>query len=763
MSSTSMSQPWVRRVPWSAQVDGRGWPAATQVLLVLAGIVLAGATFLSVLSMPDLPYHPARDAELRATYDAYRETGVPLVKVNGTGSWYGTVAGEGLTKAAGDDDPGSYLIASWMSHLTGSDSPYPGLRWVMALVCALPMLILPVTVARVFRRARAGLAMLALPLVTWLVNGGTVLVGTEYGLSDLVSQTRVYALYGLPAAVMFGSLVLLALAVTRPRRPVVLVAMTVVLVAIASSSNLLRSMSGVGIAASVGVLWWASWRWRFRWVAAGVASVVCIVAAMTLPGVVMDRVNASRDAVVTPETARLPDVHGLWHPLYLGLSYPQPITGQPSPFGVTWSDEFGWEKARAVDPDVVVASAEYDAIMKDLFLEKVRESPVAALRLYLSKTLYTVKHFAAMLLLIGVGMLMVLRRRGPHRSLVGLLVVATVPTLLLGLLPVVLVMPMLYYYTELTAGLGFLSALALGGFVWAVTTLPSFVRVSERAMARERAPVAPGVPARRLSVVVPSRNGAAVLPSTLDLLGARLGERDELIVVENGSNDDTPAVLARIAEEWDHPAELVVKRSEPGLGNALRTGAMASRGERVLLSADDLPFGFSDLDAFEALPADVVLAVGSKAHPASDVERSWRREAQSRAFRWLRSALLHSTVGDSQGTIWVDGGWVRSFAAISRETGLMWTVELVLAAEQQGMSVYEVPVRLEKSHDSVVSRFRLRDASLAVREIAQLTVRKDDYAGQTWETRGELLKASTEQTGAGTTVSQTGGSPVVDR
>ena len=53
----------------------RPWPAATQALLVGVGVVLGVVTFLGVLTMPDLPFHPARDLELEATYDTYRETG----------------------------------------------------------------------------------------------------------------------------------------------------------------------------------------------------------------------------------------------------------------------------------------------------------------------------------------------------------------------------------------------------------------------------------------------------------------------------------------------------------------------------------------------------------------------------------------------------------------------------------------------------------------------------------------------------------------
>ena len=727
----------LRRVPWTARSVDRPWPGATHRLLLATGALLALGTFVTVLNMPDLPYHPARDLELKATYDAYRDTGVLLVKENGTGSWYGGLPGTGLTKAAGDDDPGSYLIASWMGHLTGSASPYPGLRWAMALLCALPMLLLPVTVARVFGRARAGMAMLALPVLMWLANG-TVLAGTEYGLADRVSPTRVYALYGLPASLMFLSLVLVAYAVTR--RPSVrsAVAWTVVLVLLAACGNLLRSLSGVGIALAVAVVWWAAWKGRLRWLVAGAAAAASVVVASWLPGVAMDRINESRDRVVLAEASRLPDAHGTWHPLYLGLSYPSPITGDPSPFGVEWSDEWGWQKAREIDPDVVVASAEYDAIMKDLYLDAVTESPLAAVRLYLTKAFFVVKHFAAMLVVILLAAVMV-GVRGPRRKLLRQSSAATVPILLLGLPPTVLVMPMLYYFSELAAGLGFLFALALGGLVWAISTMPSAVRVDERSLTRARSgPIEPAGSAG-LSVVVPTRNGEAVLAESLTALAGRLGADDELVVVENGSTDGTSDLLESIASDWPHAVPLVVLHSDPGLGNALRTGVLASRGTRVLLTADDVPFGFSDLDGFAGLPDEAVVAVGSKAHPASEVDRAWRREAQSRAFRWLRRALLHSAVGDSQGTIWVDGAWARSFALVSRETGLMWTVELVLAAEQQGIDVWEVPVRLSDAHDTRASRFRVRDARIAVREITSLAIRKDDYSGQEWLSPGRVM------------------------
>ncbi|MBG0717942.1 hypothetical protein G3N18_07630 [Microbacterium sp. 2C] len=156
-------------------------------------MILAIVSFASVLAMPDLLWHPARDAELRATYDAYRETGTLLIKETGSGSYGVQAPAPGpLTFATWDDDPGSYIIASLMSDVTGSDSPYPGLELAQALLVALPLVWLPLAVARVVGRVRAGLAVVLVPVVMFVLNHGTWLAGTEYGQANLVSSLPVF-------------------------------------------------------------------------------------------------------------------------------------------------------------------------------------------------------------------------------------------------------------------------------------------------------------------------------------------------------------------------------------------------------------------------------------------------------------------------------------------------------------------------------------------------------------------------------------------
>jgi hypothetical protein len=463
--------------------DGRLWPRSTSILLIVVGVILSMVSLAVVYAMGPLPWHGARDAELRATFSTYMETGVLLIKPTGSGSYGVQAPTPGpLAAAAWDDDPGAYIVASLLGPVTerlvGTASPYPGLMLVEGLLVSLPLLWLPTAVARVFRSPRAGYALIALPPVLWLCNHGAVLLGTEYGLSDEVSTLRVYALYGIAASLAFLSLSLILLFSTFKLRLGALVGATLLIGTLAGFGNLFRSLSGFGVALCVGVLWWLNSSKKWRWPSAVLATGAAVVLAVLVQNGVMAAINTTRVEATGQTIQELPDAHAVWHSMYMGLSYPQPLNGTPSAFGVTWSDEYGWAKAREVDPDVVVASEHYDEILKDLYWQEVSADPWGAVKLYVKKFFFVTWHFAAMLAVIIAGFVVALIKRGPHRKavIVGLLI--GLPTLALGLVPPVLVMPMLYYYSELAAVLGVFLAIAMGALVWYLS--PHVIRLFTR-------------------------------------------------------------------------------------------------------------------------------------------------------------------------------------------------------------------------------------------------------------------------------------------
>ena len=91
-----------------------------------------------------------------------------------------------------------------------------------------------------------------------------------------------------------------------------------------------------------------------------------------------------------------------------------------------------------------------------------------------------------------------------------------------------------------------------------------------------------------VSVVIPARNAATTLPVQLEALARqRVDTPWEIVVVDNGSDDGTGALLA----DWEHRCEQLVAISEPvqGANRARNTGIAAASGDRILLcDADDV-------------------------------------------------------------------------------------------------------------------------------------------------------------------------------
>jgi dolichyl-phosphate beta-glucosyltransferase len=214
----------------------------------------------------------------------------------------------------------------------------------------------------------------------------------------------------------------------------------------------------------------------------------------------------------------------------------------------------------------------------------------------------------------------------------------------------------------------------------------------------------------KVSYVIPAHNSAAVIQNSLEEVAKRLTDLDgEIIVAENGSSDATIEILARVAAGWPGTGPtLRVITTARGLGNALREGIAASAGRVVVFTADDLPFGFDELDATERMgfPERTVI-VGSKAHAESVVQRSIVRTTLTGGLRVLRRIVLGMKTADPQGTFVMDGDWVRALLPDLKEGGFLVTTEIAYAAEIGGLRVVEVPVRLRESGHR--TRIRVRD------------------------------------------------------
>ncbi len=91
-----------------------------------------------------------------------------------------------------------------------------------------------------------------------------------------------------------------------------------------------------------------------------------------------------------------------------------------------------------------------------------------------------------------------------------------------------------------------------------------------------------------ISVIIPTRNRSALLRQTVDTFLAQKYPRDqlELIIVDNGSVDDTAAVVESLSQQDERVRSLVEGRR--GAHFARNSGALAARGEILYFTDDDM-------------------------------------------------------------------------------------------------------------------------------------------------------------------------------
>ncbi|MDZ4827985.1 MAG: glycosyltransferase [Actinomycetota bacterium] len=236
-----------------------------------------------------------------------------------------------------------------------------------------------------------------------------------------------------------------------------------------------------------------------------------------------------------------------------------------------------------------------------------------------------------------------------------------------------------------------------------------------------------------VSYLLPAHNEENTIPDTLRALVTRLAQLpgSEAIVIENGSSDQTAEVAKKLGEELKIPEVAIrVEVSRKGYGNALRKGIEVATSEYLMLTAADLPFGFSDLDAALALDSLPAITIGSKAHRDSHVQVSTVRRTMSATFRILRRVLLGVDVGDSQGTILIERKFAQSLLPELQSEGFFLSTELIALASARGASIGEIPVDYSNPRpDSTVKP--VSDSIDVLREMFALRRRIKQSAFQT--------------------------------
>ena len=197
------------------------------------------------------------------------------------------------------------------------------------------------------------------------------------------------------------------------------------------------------------------------------------------------------------------------------------------------------------------------------------------------------------------------------------------------------------------------------------------------------------------TVVVPVYNEASFIPEALSRLLQvmdEVGEEYELLIVENGSTDET-ADQARTAGEGQ-PVQ-VISLPDPDYGAAMRQGFLAAQGDWVVNF--DIDYFSSDfLRRVLAQPDGVDLVIGSKRDPGSEDRRPFIRRLATRVFNILLRLILDSRVSDTHGMKGFTAPLVADLVPKVKSTQDLFDTELVIRAERAGCRIAEIPVTVEE-------------------------------------------------------------------
>jgi glycosyltransferase involved in cell wall biosynthesis len=209
------------------------------------------------------------------------------------------------------------------------------------------------------------------------------------------------------------------------------------------------------------------------------------------------------------------------------------------------------------------------------------------------------------------------------------------------------------------------------------------------------------------SIILPAYNEAKTVARAIHETAAvfdPISKQYEIIVVDDGSTDDTAKIVALLAAELPM-LKLVQHAQNLGKGTAVRTGMLNAQGEFVLFLDSDLSTHPREAPAFIDKMKECDIVIGSRRVPGAVIAKPqpWHRSLSGRAINFAIRHLLKLPHRDTQCGFKMFR--LASAQNIFQDLGpSRWTfdAEVLLRAYAAGLRVGELPVTWLNNENSRV-------------------------------------------------------------
>ncbi|MCB0973436.1 MAG: glycosyltransferase family 2 protein [Actinobacteria bacterium] len=227
-----------------------------------------------------------------------------------------------------------------------------------------------------------------------------------------------------------------------------------------------------------------------------------------------------------------------------------------------------------------------------------------------------------------------------------------------------------------------------------------------------------------VSIVLPAYNEAEILETTVDTLRKELASRPydaELLIIENGSSDDTVAIGEALAASHDNVSFQSLDVAD--YGEALCAGLRTAKNEFVV----NFDVDFYDVDFLDKAVArlaaedDLAVVVGSKRGEGSADTRFIGRRLVTEVFSRILRFGFGLSLSDTHG---IKAMRRDAVAALSYDCQLrqdLFDTELIIRAERAGLGTAEIPVtvvEIRPARSTIIRRMGRSILGLAKLRIA---------------------------------------------